>query len=65
MLASSLRSPAVGVKVDVADRLPDAEAADDERLAVGMDHVNVVGVRLVKSDFDVVPLEERTCRVQT
>ena len=58
VLTASLSSPPVGIKVDVADGLPDAEAADDERFTVRVDYVHVVRVRLVQSHLDVVPFEE-------
>ena len=48
VLAASLGLASVGVKVHVADGFPSAETADDERVAVGVDHVHKVSVGLVQ-----------------
>ena len=48
VLAASLGLASVGVKVHVADGLPGAEAANDERVAVGVDHVHKVCIGLVQ-----------------
>ena len=47
VLAASLRLAPVGIVVHVADGLPGAQAADDERVPVGVDDVHEVGVGLV------------------
>lgn len=64
VLAAPLGAAAVGVEVDVADGLGDAEAAHDEGLAVGVHHVHVQGVRLVQPHRRVVALEQGAGGVQ-
>ena len=65
MSASSLRSSSVRVKIHVPDRFPGAEAADDERLAIRVDHVDVVGVTRVEPDVTLVSLEQGTCGIKS
>ena len=55
----------VGVEVDVADGLRDPEASDVDGLAVGVDHVDEVGVALVQTDGGVVAFKKRPRWVKT
>ena len=48
VLAASLGLASVGIKVHVAYRFPGTEAADDQRVTVGVNHVHKVCVRLVQ-----------------
>ena len=60
----SVSPPPVGIEVDVPYGLRYPEPADDERLAVWVDHVDVQGVPFVQADRRVVAFEERAGGVQ-
>ena len=66
VLAAALGLPPVRIEVDVPDRLPGAEPTDDERVAVGVNHVNIVRVSLIQPHVRRVALHQaRLERVQT
>ena len=56
VLAASLGLASVGVKVHVPDGLPGPEAADDQRVSIGVNHIHKVCVRLVKPHVGGVAL---------
>lgn len=62
--AALLHAPAVRIVVHVSHGLPGAQAAENEVLAVRVDHVHELGVRRVQPGLGVLVLEQRPGRVQ-
>ena len=58
VLAAALGLPPVRIEVDVPDGLPGAEPTDDERVSVGVNHVNIVRVSLVQPHVSCVALHQ-------
>ena len=48
----------------MTNRLPGSKPSDDEGVTIGMDDINIVRVRLVKTNVRRVTLEERPSGVQ-
>ena len=49
----------------MTNRLPGSKPSDDEGVTIGMDDINIVSVRLVKTNVRRVTLEERPSGVQS
>ena len=50
---------------EIAYRLPSPKTADDETVSIGVDHIDVVRIGLVQSDFGRVALKKWASWIET